>query len=70
MADITKVSIDQEKLCRRLCAVLNDEELLDLVEAIEDVVNTRNGFGQVVIDLEYRRVKLVSNVNMRKPGVG
>lgn len=59
----------QTDLFQRLCAVLNDEELLDLVEAIEDVVNTRNGFGQVVIDLEYRRVKLISNVNMRKPGV-
>lgn len=70
MAEITKANIDQEELCQRLCAVLNDEELLDLVEAIEDVVNTRNGFGQVVIDLEYRRVKLVSNKNMRKPGVG
>lgn len=69
MAEIAQVSIDREELYRRLCAVLKNEELLDLVEAIEDVVNTRNGFGQVVIDLEYRRVKLISNVNMRKPGV-
>ncbi len=69
MAEITQASIDQEDLYQRLCAVLKNEELLDLVEAIEDVVNTRNGFGQVVIDLEYRRVKLISNVNMRKPGV-
>lgn len=58
-----------DELCLRLCAILNLHELLDLVESIEEVVNNRNGYGQVVVEMARRRVSLISTVSQRKPGV-
>jgi len=70
MTDIVEATIDQGELCRRLCAVLKPLEMLDLVESIEEVVNMRNGFGQVGIDFKYKRVVEMSVNRTKRPGVG
>ena len=70
MTDIVEVTIDQGELCRRLCAVMTELELLDLVESIEEVVNMRNGFGHIGIDFKNKRVAEMSVNRTKKPGVG
>lgn len=68
MVDNIVISTQLDELCQRLCSILNQSELLDLVESIEEVVNNRNGYGQVVVDMARRRVSLISTVSQRKPG--
>jgi len=69
MADIIDERISSDDLCRRLCLVMTDVELREFVEALEDVANKGNGYGQVTVDLEDGRVKLIRAISSRKPGV-
>jgi len=69
MADIIEERISSDDLCRRLCLVMTDLELREFVEAMEDVASAGNGYGQVTVDLEDGRVKLLRATSSRKPGV-
>ena len=69
MTDIVEATIDQGELCRRLCAVMTSLELREFVEAAEYVATQGNGYGQIVVDMENRRVKLISTLSSRKPGI-
>ena len=70
MSDTIVVTTEIDELCRRLCKAMTLLELREFVEAVEDVQERGNGYGQIVVDLELRRVKLISTLSSRKPGVG
>jgi len=69
MADIYDEVSDLADLYQRLCSIMTGVELRDFVESMEDVANTGNGYGQIVVDMEDRRVKLIRATSSRKPGV-
>jgi hypothetical protein len=51
----------------RLREILLPEEAADLVDSFEAVINFRNGFGRVEVEIEYRRVKEVFHQASSKP---
>ena len=69
MVDLSETKTEYIELCRRLCAIMTLLELRDFIEAVEDVSKTGNGYGQIIVDMEDRRIKLVRATSSRKPGV-
>ena len=56
-------------LIRRLQALLSPTELAYLVVALEAVFLTHNGYGTVQVEVEHRRVKMITISSKIKPGV-
>lgn len=57
------------ELLERMSHSLTIDEIRDLVDAIETVINYRNGFGQITINFERQRVNQIAITSTVKPGV-
>ena len=54
----------------RISELLTPDELQDLVEALEMVKITRNGFGTVVIKIRKQRIEQLEITSTVRPSVG
>lgn len=54
----------------RIGELLTPDELQDLVECIEKVQATRNGFGTVVIKIRKQRIEQLEITSTVRPSVG
>lgn len=57
-------------IAKRICDLLTQDELQDLVEALETVKTTRNGFGVVVIKIRKQRIEQLEITSTVRPSLG
>lgn len=53
----------------RLAALMDEKELTALVDALESVILTRNGYGRIGVEVRGRKVTKIEVMSTIKPGV-